>query len=233
MGTSTWRLLAARIWRSRSARRASRVVRCSRRSWRRRAVRNPAVWRAAMARSTPRKISSQTISQCRPLRRMGDSEHAQLGAPGPRIGRDLRLARRDRLAGLDPTQGTPPAGTDRLPRWADAGTGPFADRKLHQPIFAGMIGDHCQRPVRPKCVPEFRQGTRQPAELVVHPDAHRLEQARELGRARPGAQDGPNGVHQIVAAGQWLAAAPAYDLTGEASRPALVSVVGEEPLQPV
>src|SRR4029077_10316155 len=175
LGTSTCRPEASRIRRSRSARRASRALRCSRNSPTRRATLKAAVWRATTTAATSRKRSSHNTSQWRPLTFITHPEDAQLGAPRPRVRRDLAAVGQDRLPRLRPPERAAAAGADRLVRRADTPPPPILERVLHDPVLTGMIADHGQPAARDQRVPERGQGVLQALQLVADRHADRLE----------------------------------------------------------
>src|SRR5690348_14265314 len=174
---------------------------------------------------------SQSISQCRPLRRIARLEDPEVRAPCARIDCDFLLVGHDGFAGDHPPERPAPAGADRLPGRTDARAGPLAERVLHQAVLARMVGDDGQRAARPQCVTEGRKRVLESTELVVDRDAHRLEQPGELTRTRSRAEDRPNGVYEIVAEGKWSSVPPPHDLAREPPRVALVAVLVEHPDQ--
>src|SRR3990172_12908393 len=130
---------------------------------------------------------------------MANPEETELGAARARIGGDLFRRRTDRTSRLGLPERDMAADALRQSRWADARGAPAAKRPLHQPILARMITDHRQRPAIHQCVAEDRQCPRQTREFVVDGDADRLKEPGEVTRPAAAAEDGPDGVDQVIA----------------------------------
>ena len=148
-----------------------------------------------------------------------------------RIGRHFVGVRHDRLAGREPAQRPAPAGAHGLPRRADAGTGPFAEGLLHQPVLARVIGDDGEAPAGASASLNAGSARARPASSSF--TAIRTawnSRAKSGGPAR-----GPSTARMALTRSSLMAngwpVAPADDFTGQPPRPALVAVFGEHARQ--
>ena len=85
-----------------------------------------------------------------------------------------------------------------------------------------------KRSSRDEPVAQHGQRARQAGELVVHGDANRLEEAREVGRAAARSEHGANGADQIVARRERPVLPAADDLARETGAARLVAIVLED-----
>src|SRR5258705_676810 len=200
-GSRTLRLCAVRTRRSRSARRPSSDARSARRSVSARAALRADVCRAITAHSAASNATSQKAIQWRPLNGIGrrSLEAAELRRSRPGVGRDLVGRGGQGFLRQHAPEGPAPAGAYRLPRRTDTVATPFPKRVLHDAVFTGMIGDDAQPAAGDQRVAQRGQRRGEKLELLIHGDAERLEQAREIGRTRARAQDGADRIHEIVA----------------------------------
>ena len=140
------------------------------------------------------------------LKRIGDLEDPQLGAPRARDWPATSLGvGHDRLPRLEPAQRPAAAGADRLPGGQTQALRPLPEGVLHHPILARMIADDRQPPAGHQGVAERGQRARRARQLVVHRDPDRLEQPGEIRRARARAQHRADRVDQVVAGRERLA----------------------------
>src|SRR5947209_9624570 len=198
-GTSTARLSARRMRRSRSARRPSRFARRARISASSRAARIAAVCRAYTTQVVARNATSHAATQWRPLAIVGHLERPQPRRAGPGIVGQLRRRGSDRLAREQATQRAPAAGAHGLTRRADARLAPVAKRVLDDAVLARVVGDHGEPAAGDERGPQRGQRQVELLELLVHHDAQRLEQAREVRGPGAGAQRFANRSDEIVA----------------------------------
>lgn len=98
---------------------------------------------------------------------------------------------------------------------------------LHQPVLAGMVGDHGDDPVRHEPVAQHRQRPFQDAEFVVDGDAYGLKERRELGWPAPWAKHGPDRVDEIVARPECPRGTAAHDFPRQPPRLRFVGVLAE------
>src|SRR5881394_2373136 len=184
-GSRTARLWAVRTRRSRSARRPSSEARSSRRSASARAALSEAVWRAITSHSAASSATSQKAIQCRPLNFTGRLERAELRRTGARIRRDLAGVGPQGLLGEHASQGLAPARAHGLTGRTDAVAAPLAKCVFHDAIFAGVIRDDAEPTTRHERVAQPGQRGLEGFELVVHGNAQRLKQPREIRRDGP------------------------------------------------
>src|SRR2546422_5038241 len=122
-------------------------------------------------------------SQCRPLSLTVHLEGAEPGGTSPRVRPQLVRGGPLRLLGQHPPERPPPARAHGLARRAHARLAPVPEGALHDAILARVIADHAQPPARLERRAQRRERQLDLLQLLVHRDAQRLEEAREVGRA--------------------------------------------------
>ena len=90
-----------------------------------------------------------------------------------------------------------------------------------------MIGDDAQPAAGDQRVAQGGQCRGEELELLIHGDAERLEQAREIGRTRAWAQDGADRIHEIVADREGSGEPAPDDLFRQRTPATLVRILGE------
>src|SRR5437660_4370151 len=181
-GTSTARLCPVRTRRSSSALWPSRLARRARISINSRASWIAAVWRAYTSQVTARNATSQTATQWRPLSFKGHLERAQQRRAGARVRPHFRGPGAHGAFRQHPAERTSPAGAHRLARRADAPPAPLAECVLDDAILTRMVRDDGHAAAGDERRPQRRQPQVELLELLIHDDAERLKQAREVRR---------------------------------------------------
>src|SRR6266513_3556926 len=232
-GTSTARLSWARTRRSSSALWPSRLARRARISISSRASWIAAVCRAYTSQVTARNATSHTATQWRPLTLMRHLERAQQRGAGAWIRAHLGGPRPHRALRQHPAERTSPAGAHRLARRADAPPAPLAECVLDDAILTRMVRDDGHAAAGDERRPQRRQPQVELLELLIHDDAERLKQAREVRRPRARAQRLADRVHQVVARDERRVAPPLHDHLREPLRPPLVGELRERLRQPL
>jgi hypothetical protein len=98
---------------------------------------------------------------------------------------------------------------------------------LCEPIFARVVSDRCENPARLQSITQQRQRFFERSELIVHPDADGLEQARKISGAHACPERAAYRIDEIVAYVHRLTVAATHDFPSEAVGLWLVSVVAK------
>src|SRR5437660_616406 len=173
----SWRAIVAKS--CAGSRRSSSAARSSRRLVSSRAALRAAVCRAMTSLSAASNATSQNAIQCRPLRGTRDLKGAELRRPRARVCGNLLRIRNDGLLGQHASEGAPATGAYRLPRRANAVTGPLAERVLDDAILARVVRYDAQLAAGLERVAQLRQRGGEHMELFVDRDPQRRKQSRE------------------------------------------------------
>src|SRR5688572_31728926 len=89
---------------------------------------------------------------------------------------------------------------------------------LHETVLAGVVRNDCENTAWRQPVSERWERRLQSTQLVVHSDAHRLKDAREIAGSGARAQHSADRANQVIARLERPIAPPADDFTREPSR---------------
>jgi hypothetical protein len=98
---------------------------------------------------------------------------------------------------------------------------------LHDAILSGVVRDDGKGPPGRQALSQRGERALERSDLVVYSDTHRLKEARELGRPRPGAEGASDSTYEVVARREGLARSPANDLARKPSGARFIGVLPE------